>query len=437
MVTIKEKVFSFLNKYGLDYHGIDMEKYCQIFIDEMIQGLKGKNGSLPMLATYIEVEGEIPLMEKVIVLDAGGTNFRVATVYFDRNRVPVIENFKKYPMPGIDKEIDKESFFTTMAEYMKDVAGESQKIGFCFSYPTQMYPDKDGRVIQFSKEVKAKSAEGEMIGENLKTALQALGLNSDKKVVVLNDTVATLLAGKADSLSKTYDGYIGFILGTGTNCCYIEQNANILKIEGLEPERSQVINIESGSFGKAPLGPIDLEFDKSTVDPGQFTYEKMVSGRYLGAISLRILKQAAKDGLFSGPVIDEINKLNTVTTIDVNKFLSLPGESSNILGSIAGTGNRDDRATFYYLLDAVVERSAKLAAIGLSAVALKSGRGKTPDAPICITAEGTTFYQMKSLKSKTEYYLKEYLAEKKDCYIEFVSVENATLIGAAIAGLMN
>lgn len=435
--VLKNKIFNFLKQYGMDYHDLDIEKYCQIFLEDMQQGLKGETGFLPMLPTYIEVDGEIPLKEKVIVLDAGGTNFRVATVYFDQNRVPVVENFKKFPMPGIDKEIDKESFFKTMADYMKDVAGESNKIGFCFSYPTEIYPDKDGRVIHFSKEVKAKSAEGELIGENLKKALQQLGYHHSQRVVVLNDTVATLLAGKADSFEKTYDGYIGFILGTGTNICYIEENSNILKISGVDLAKSQVINVESGSFTKAPLGKIDLEFDMTTVDPGRFTYEKMVSGRYLGAISLRILKQAATDGLFSEKVAGGLNRLNTLTTIDVNKFLTHPGNAGNLLASIAALGNQDDRATLYYILDAIVERSAKLAAIGLAAIALKSGRGKTPDAPICITAEGTTFYHLKSLKAKIEYYLKEYLVEKKGCYVEFVSVDNATLIGAAIAGLMN
>ncbi|MBC8378945.1 MAG: hypothetical protein H8E62_07210 [Planctomycetes bacterium] len=84
-----------------------------------------------------------------------------------------------------------------------------------------------------------------------------------------------------------------------------------------------------------------------------------------------------------------------------------------------------------------MERAAKLAAINLSALALKSGKGSDAACPICIVAEGTTFYHMKNLKSGVESYLKQNLEEKRGVYTEIISVENATLIGAAIAGLTN
>jgi len=44
---------------------------------------------------------------------------------------------------------------------------------------------------------------------------------------------------------------------------------------------------------------------------------------------------------------------------------------------------------------------------------------------------------LKSLKTKVEYYLKSFLEEKHNRFLEIVSVKNATLIGAAIAGLTN
>ena len=45
--------------------------------------------------------------------------------------------------------------------------------------------------------------------------------------------------------------------------------------------------------------------------------------------------------------------------------------------------------------------------------------------------------EMEYLKAKVEYYLKSFLEEKHNRFVEIVSVENATLIGAAIAGLTN
>jgi len=73
----------------------------------------------------------------------------------------------------------------------------------------------------------------------------------------------------------------------------------------------------------------------------------------------------------------------------------------------------------------------------LSSVVLKTDKGQNPCVPVCITAEGTTFYELKSLKERVECYVKNFLQDKHGRYIELVSVENATLIGAAIAGLTN
>ncbi len=70
-------------------------------------------------------------------------------------------------------------------------------------------------------------------------------------------------------------------------------------------------------------------------------------------------------------------------------------------------------------------------------MAIKSGSGTDPSRPICIVAEGTTFYQMKGLKNRVEFYLKQYLENKLGIHYEIISVDNATLIGAAIAGLTN
>jgi hexokinase len=114
-----------------------------------------------------------------------------------------------------------------------------------------------------------------------------------------------------------------------------------------------------------------------------------------------------------------------------------PNKKNNLLGGLLSNDNNEDRITLYYLIDRLIERVAKLTAINLASVVLKEEKGIDPCIPVCITAEGTTFYKLKNLKSKVEYYMKEYLINEKNRYIEIINVENATLIGAAIAGLTN
>lgn len=436
MKEIGDRVKGFLREQGMWHEDIDMERSCGIFLEEMEKGLGGEGSSLAMLPTYIEADKDVPVNEKVIAVDAGGTNFRVATVYFNENGEAVIERSKSYRMPGVEEQVSKEEFFGTMAGYIAEVIETSERIGFCFSYANEMLPNKDGRLICFSKEIMAPEVVGELIGENLRSAIAALGYHDDKHIVLLNDTVTTLLGGQAAFGRRVFDGYIGFILGTGTNCCYVEENENITKCKDLEPTKSQIINTESGGFGKAPRGSIDDEFDASTMNPGVNVFEKMISGAYLGMLCLRTAQNGAKAGLFSGVTAEKLLATERFESKDISDFMYNP-KGGNVPARTCKGGGENDIATLACLVDALVERAAKLTAINLSSVVLKSQKGLDAAHPICIVAEGTTFYELKSLKERVESYLKSYLEGQKGRYYEIVRIEDATLVGAAIAGLTN
>ena len=436
MEKIRERVEEFLSGQGMFHGDISIEDTCGVFLSEMDKGLAGERSSLAMLPTYIETERELPCDKPVIVMDAGGTNFRVATVTFRREGKPEIADFKVYPMPGITAEVSKDEFFGTMAGYVRDIADNSDSVGFCFSYPIEMFPSKDGRALYFSKEIKAPEAAGQMIGENMGRALRDLGIRGDKQFVLLNDTVATLLAGRGQSGGRNFDSYIGFILGTGTNTAYVEQNRNIAKAKDLDPAKSQIINVESGGFGKAPRGKIDEAFDAASISPGVNVFEKMISGAYLGPLCLATIQAAAGDGLFSKKAAEQLANIPKAETKDISLFLASPEGSDNILAKAIQGSEPQDIATLSSLVAAVVERAAKLTAINLSSAVLKSAKGQDPNRPVCIVAEGTTFYKLHGLQSTIESYLKQYL-DQKGRYCEIASVDDATLIGAAIAGLTN
>ena len=435
MKKTQRKVVDFLKQYRMDPLDVDFTENITMFLEQMELGLDGRKSTLDMIPTYLTAENDVPSHKRVIVADAGGTNFRVATVYFDENNTPVIENLKKFTMPGVERKLNKTEFFNAMAEYFRHVADASEKVGFCFSYPVEIQPNKDGRMIRFSKEIKVTGVEGQLVGDHLNQALAAMGLPGRKHIVLLNDTVATLLAGVGFQ-NRVFDGFIGFILGTGTNCAYMEQNANITKNKALDPTGTQIINTESGGMGKGYRGKLDVRFDKTTVNPGVNVFEKMISGAYLGPLCLFVLQQAGADGLFSKPVAAILKTLSDLDTREMNRFLLYP-YGDNPLAEVCKRGSDADTLIAWFLADRLTERAAKLSAVNLAAMALKSGRGADPTRPICIVAEGTTFYKMKSLKSRIEYYLKHVLENKKSIYTDIIHVDNATLIGAAIAGLTN
>jgi len=436
-VDIRDKVKAFLKKQGMDYEDIDIRQGCSLFLEEMQKGLAGQDSSLQMIPTYIETDRDVPTNKPVIAVDAGGTNFRVATVHFDNDLTPVIKNLKSYQMPGIERELTRDEFFMTMARYIEHVIDSSRNVGLCFSYPTEILPNKDGRLIRFSKEIKARQVEGELIGRNLNLAVKALGHDGQRHIVLLNDTVATLLAGRAAYQNSASAGYVGFILGTGTNCCYIEQNKNITKKQNLDPSRTQIINVESGGFARAPRGTVDLQFDQSTVNAGMSTFEKMISGAYLGPLCLKTAQVAAKEGLLSTTAAEKLDEIKQVDTKDLNGFMYFPKGRTGLIAAALNEANERDVATVYVLFDRLIERAAKLTAINLASVVLKAEYGKNPFFPVYIVAEGTTFYRLKSLRRRVEYYLKQYVEDKMQRYYEIIGVENATLTGAAIAGLTN
>jgi hexokinase len=148
----KRKVVDFLKKHKMDFEDIDIEMNVNVFLDDMERGLKGEESTLQMIPTYIETGGEIPVGESVVAIDAGGTNFRAARVKFDVQKRAIIEGLKSEVMPGVKQEVGKDEFFETMASYIRDMVEDDKSIGFCFSYPTQIFPNKDGRAILLCKE---------------------------------------------------------------------------------------------------------------------------------------------------------------------------------------------------------------------------------------------------------------------------------------------
>ena len=425
-----ESTTQFLEKYKLRAADVDIDSVVQSFLSEMEKGLEGSESSLRMIPTYIEADNKFKTGVPVTAIDAGGTNFRVAKVMFTSDGKLEMSEPLKEKMPGQDGMVSKEEFFTIVADYVKDIAEQTDSIGFCFSYPTEILPNKDGILLQFSKEVQAPEVIGELIGENL---LNALGM-PDKEIVLLNDTVATLLAGKSASFEKEYDSYIGFILGTGTNTCYIEKNENITKSSNLEPGRSQIINMETGAFGKAPRGALDAAFDDTTATKGEYHFEKMFSGGYFGGLVHTVLKAAADEGLLSADSGKKLQGLKDLPTEDVNEFLDTENGNSSPLAKII-TGEKD-REVSREIIRSLLARAAKLVAANLAAVILKTGKGLSAGKPILITVEGTSYYKLQGLKGQIEADLSNYLSGENQRYYEFTYVDQSSLVGGALAALI-
>lgn len=437
MARAETPIARFLRRNRLHPSCIDLRRCCDAFMEEMTRGLEGRPSSLPMIATYIETARAVPRDERVISLDAGGTNMRVAGVCFDGTGTPVIDGLTRHRMPGADAALSREEFFGALADAVRPHLRGNERIGFCFSYPAEMTPQKDGRLIQFTKEIKAKGVEGQLVGAGLSAALSGSPSGTEPRIVLLNDTVATLLAGRNAVPGRQFDDFIGLVCGTGINAAYVERNALIGKAAGIDPGGSQVVNTESGSFARGGSGPVDDAFDLTMANPGTYRHEKKISGAYLGALCLFAAQSAARAGCFSADAARAIERVAGLSTRELNDFLLFPDSAENPLGAACLGRPADDARGLYVLCDSIVERAAALVAVNLAAILLKTGKGRDARYPVCITADGTTFWQLRTFHARVESWMRTLLCEDRSRAWEIASVADAPLLGAAIAALTN
>jgi len=398
----------FIESLGLSSERYDTDSLMQSFFSEMDKGLAGEESSLAMLRAYLNIGKDIEKNRKVIVVDAGGTNLRVGTALFDGEGALQVEKFQKSGMIGLDGPLSKTEFFETLADRIMPLINESDSLGFCFSYPCQIQPNHDGKLLQWTKGVDAPEVVGCLIGEELNRVFEVRGIER-KKIILLNDTVATLLAGVAEGAPRGANGYVGFILGTGTNTAYIE--------------KGEVINVESGGFDKLPVTEIDFELDATTNNPGKQIFEKMISGNYLGPLTLAALKKTS----LSESGAQAIAEWDTLCVIHVDNFAAQNGRDIGPLGD--PRLSEEDAESIRAVFAVVAARSAHLSAVNLAVAAIRNGIS-----PVCINLDGSTFFKTYGLREQAEAELKS-LLEAAGVEYFCVHVDDAPIVGAAIAAL--
>lgn len=430
---VKDKIEAFFRETGMHPDCNSVEDGIARFRAAMEKGLKGEPSPFAMYPTYVSASGELPSGKKVIVMDAGGTNLRLALVHFRGGR-PVIDAQVRYPMPGTKCPLTKQEYLTQMVDYLRPYLASSDRIGYCFSYPAEILPNRDGRLTAFNKEVHVSGSEGMEVCRDLKAALRAADLPGDQKCVLLNDTVAALLGGIVDHSAGEDEGGIGFILGTGTNTCYIERTDRILSHDMSGQAASMIINMEAGAFDGFAQGEYDRILDGLSSTPGEHLYEKMVSGVYQGLLVTLITRALTTRGFFSENFTERLSHTPSFDMGEIDRFARCP-DGDNTLAALCET--QEDRVTLLTVIDLISERAAKLVFINLAAVVLHTGTGRSPETPAFICAEGSGIWSSFLFYPKLEKYIRRVLEGELDRYVRITRAKDANLVGSAAAALLN
>ena len=427
----KQRVRDFLAKYDQLPEGVDLQKCMDAMLEEMQQGLDGRDSSLMMIPTYLSSNGAAKLEEPVIAIDAGGTNLRTALVSFDKNGRLNVSHLAKQAMLGVEKQLNKDEFIEGICQLVLPLLEYTDKIGFCFSFPCEIQPDKDGRIVRFNKDVKVSGAEGAMLGAEMKKWFKAHGVEKEISIAILNDTVATLLGGPAITDSRNVDGQIGLIVGTGSNTAYSENYDKIGKAD-LNGEGTMIINMESAGFDRFEMGEFEKRMDKASGTPGVHPLEKCISGLYLGHVIGQTILQASREGLFSEK--NRIEELPEFSMAKVDAFLRDP-HGDNLLANACGSD--EDVEIMYQFVEQAMDRAAKLITVNLAACIVKMDGGRKACSPARIVVEGTTILKGYSYFQRLDYFMRQFVTGQLGRHYQFVTADDANLAGSAIAVLLN
>lgn len=338
---------------------------------------------------------------EALALDVGGTNLRAARLRVGPGEASILAGPTGGPLPtGRIAPIDAAAFFGPQAAAVREVGGGALPLGYCFSYPAAVGPDRDATLLRWTKEVRVEGVVGRPVGALLQDALVAAGAPA-QGVAVLNDTVASLMAAATLPEAGDADGLIGLIVGTGTNMATFFGMDRLSKMGGGQgiPE-PMAVNLESGNFSPTCLTETDDRLDAASENPTGQRFEKAVSGVYLGKI-----------------LAAEVPGLEGVAA----------------RGAAAVTALRDGAAAPPLVRDlagALLDRSADLVAAGLAGLArLLVPRGGT----LLLQAEGGLFWGALGYAVRVDQTLERLLGPGTTVTIR--STENANLIGAAVAAL--
>nr|XP_032806838.1 hexokinase-2-like [Petromyzon marinus] len=240
----------------------------------------------------------------------------------------------------------------------------------------------ESTLLTWTKGFKTSGVEGRDIIQLLQEAIKCRGDFDIDVVIVVNDTVGTMMTcGYDDQRCE-----VGLIVDTGTNMCYMEELSNVELVEG--DEGRMCVNTEWGAFGDDGalddvLTEFDRELDHNSLNPGKQLYEKMISGMYLGEIVRLVLVKLTEEGLLFGAKVS--SALGTKGSFETRFVSAMEKENvglekaEKILKDLGLQVSVQDCEAACLICCLVSTRSAHLCAAGLAAVVTRIRQNQAKD----------------------------------------------------------
>lgn len=422
-----------------------LQKITGHFVSELNKGLSKEGGNIPMIPTWVMDFPTGKESGEYLAIDLGGTNLRIVLVTlggdstFDTTQ-------SKYALPPGTRTGSADNLFNVIAECLKKFVDErfpqgcdhTLPLGFTFSYPLTQHKINNGILQRWTKGFDIDGVEGHDVVPMLQDALKRVGVPIDV-VALINDTTGTLVA----SMYTDPENKMGLIFGTGCNGAYYDVVKDIPKLEGKMPEdipqdSPMAINCEYGAFDNEllvlPRTKYDDRIDKESPRPGQQSFEKMISGYYLGEVLRLILLDLAENkGLFKNQDLSKLKQSFVMDTsfpakIEQDPFENLSDVQELFSSELGITVTLPERKVIRRVAELVGERSSRLAVCGIAAICKKRGYTKAHCA-----ADGSVFSKYPGFQKRAAQALRDIFEwETKEDPIVIVDAEDGSGAGAAI-----
>lgn len=319
-----------------------------------------------------------PRSGEYTAIELGGTNLRAARIKLNNFQTTIADIITR-EAPCTEISCSPTEFFSQIIDRIKPILSDNTPIGFTFSFavkvlrPSQDAQALDGRLLYWTKGIKVPGLVGKFIAAEFNKVLSLHGYRIPR-IVLLNDTVATLISG------INHQPTAGLVVGTGMNLAVTDKD-------------NQAINTEAGNLKVKDLSiwtDIDEELDKISPDPSTNSFEKLVSGKYL--------------------------------PLTYNKLTKSNIDSARLMVKLMLKGDKIAKLLF--------TRSAQLIGAILSSTIEMNSKGQTLRVQTpTIVAEGTVFWEVPKYKDTVSATIHKLTGKK----VNFLKVKNPGLIGAGIA----
>lgn len=381
---------------------------------------------------------------RCLVLDLGGSNFRIMLMTLNAQMKYKITS-KKFNFPENLLQGSGVDFFNYVAMCLSNFVKklnlhmEELPLAFSIAFPTRQYGLHMAELVSWGKNFNLPDVVGRNVVELLQQAVERRDDIKISTYALMNDTTAVLMS----CAFKNPFCKIAVIVDNGCNACYLEQVKYITTFRDtktIPTIPNMIINTEWAFFGdNGSLEFIRTKWDRiidvTSATKAERTFEKMVSGLYLGPLVRLILMDGIKTGaLLQGiisPKLQEEDSFKTSYIFDIESQCKNCHYTTQEILSLLGYENptKIDCSNLRFICECISKRSADLVSATLACLIDRIG-----DPFVCVGIEGNIFRN----HSKYEKYLEKKLRDltKTEHKFKLMVSEVGTGCGAALVALV-